>query len=147
MKPGAWVWCLLWRGHTPIRVIDAVDDVRWQVNIYGESALDFRVTRDHCACLHCGVTLPRTRMPLGPSTPSRHLYAPPTPLLPVHVPKPDPRMFSPTENARAALRILQQPRPEPAKCPCGEPVGGPPCRPDNPCPYARGMSADRWEQQ
>ncbi len=32
----------------------------------------------------------------------------------------------------------------PALCPCGEPIGGPPCTFEHPCPYGKGMSADRW---
>lgn len=31
-----------------------------------------------------------------------------------------------------------------APCPCGEPVGGPPCTPARPCVYATGMAATRW---
>ena len=29
-------------------------------------------------------------------------------------------------------------------CPCGDPVGGPPCSPDAPCPYGVDMPAGRW---
>jgi len=31
-----------------------------------------------------------------------------------------------------------------ALCPCGEPIGGPPCTADRPCSYAIDFPADRW---
>lgn len=31
-----------------------------------------------------------------------------------------------------------------ASCPCGEPIGGPPCTFEHPCPYGEGHLKERW---
>jgi hypothetical protein len=42
------------------------------------------------------------------------------------------------------LRRNEAPVLAPRECPCGDPAGGPPCRPVKPCPYAQGMPPERW---